>query len=353
MRRALRADCVLKNGLKLPSTYTIDFINKYPPSARASGSPANERIGPVTADVVRQLPPEDDAVLSLRSAVVRFPVPPGDGPGGAVDGLEGAFSGPVRDAHRYEWRGVRAEVLVKDAPGAHVDDGGEAGSRLQSGAVIVSVLPGFLGGDVVVAVVVQGQPAGRAWVSVQTAERRLANISLYNRCIAFSHHEIDDVVFVSDIETCAGMEHVAGHRWIDSGRRTVDVDQRFTFSSYPDVLRYRRTRRVVQYPGLLCLVIQAGQVDLRAQTLTSCPRLFPAQPCARSSPEIAAAPVQVPSWPTGQPILPHVLNLHAFGDGRRIGENAVKQPTGSGGGEREADTAGRSVTAGGAADQGR
>ena len=115
-------------------------------------------------------------LLFVRVAVqvVWLSVPPGDRPVGAVDGLEGALGDQVRDTDVDGRAG--AEVLVEDAPGAHVDDRREAGSRLQSGAVIVSLLPGLLGGDVVVAVLVQGQPTGRAGSSKQRGEGRLADI---------------------------------------------------------------------------------------------------------------------------------------------------------------------------------
>ena len=95
---------------------------------------------------------EDDAVYT---PVAWFSGQPGDGRGGSVDGVERALALGGSAHYAYvDWRSG-AEFLIEDAPDAHVDDGREAGSWLESGAVIISVLKGLFGGDVEVAIVVQ------------------------------------------------------------------------------------------------------------------------------------------------------------------------------------------------------
>ena len=104
----------------------------------------------------------------------------------------------------------------------------------------------------------------------------------------------------------------------------------------------------MHHPDLLGLVVQACQV--RTQALTCCPRLVPVLSDAGLPPDVAAVPVQVPSRRTGRWDVLDVLDLcHARG-GRGTREDSIKLLTESVRGEREADTAGGPVTAGGAAD---
>ena len=95
---------------------------------------------------------EANAVKAVAVWLSRLP---GDGEGGSVDGLKGTLPFGGVAAYADEDGRYQAEVPVEDAPGAHVDDGRETGSWLERSAVIVSVLKGHGGGDVVVAVVVK------------------------------------------------------------------------------------------------------------------------------------------------------------------------------------------------------
>ena len=106
---------------------------------------------------------EHNTVLSPAPGA-RFSGTPDNRPGGAVHGLEGAFRCLV--CYADEHIGAGTAGLIEDAPDGHIDDGGDTSSRLQRGAVPVSVWHGHGGGDVVVAVVVQGHPAGWAGRSV-------------------------------------------------------------------------------------------------------------------------------------------------------------------------------------------
>ena len=126
--------------------------------ASTCGRTAYERKFRAARDIVSTRFIECNAVLSGQSNLELKWIPV-DRPVGAVNGLEGAIGSLVR----YTDINVRAgaKVLIQNAPDGHVDDRREAGSLLQSGAVVISSLPGHAGGDVVVAVVVQGQPSRR------------------------------------------------------------------------------------------------------------------------------------------------------------------------------------------------
>ena len=105
---------------------------------------------------------------------------------------------------------------------------------------------------------------------------------------------------------------------------------------------------MMHHPNFLFFVIETDQVRTLAETSTSCPRLLPVQFVAES-PEVAAVPVQIPTWRAGQS---DVLDLY-ISRLRRHRENLVKQLAGSVSGEGEADTSRPCVTPVGAAEAGR
>ena len=151
------------SGFLLPHrVLEMDLVRLFP-SAEVPRSSANKRHGDAAWNIISMVFTEHNTVLSPTPAA-RFSGTPDDRPGGAVNGLEGALRCLV--CYADEHIGAGTAGLVEDAPGGHIDDGGDTSSRLQRGAVLVSIRHGHGGGDVVVAVVVQGHPTGRAGQSV-------------------------------------------------------------------------------------------------------------------------------------------------------------------------------------------
>ena len=151
------------SGFLLPRPVSeMDLVRLFS-SAEVPRSSANKRHGDAARNIVSMVFTEHDTVLA-PAPVARFSVTPGDRPGGAVHGLKGPLRCLVCDADEPIRAGTGA--LIEDAPDTHVDDGGDTSSRLQRGAVLVGIWHGLGGGDVDVAVLVQGHPARRAGQSM-------------------------------------------------------------------------------------------------------------------------------------------------------------------------------------------